>query len=152
MHYSPPDSSVHGISQRRLPGYSPWNFSGKNTGAGCQFLLQGSSPPRDWTCIRHWQAGCLPLSHLRSCSPLKDCVCSSRRACVQVLFLAVPRMWPKEAIKPSLTHLWHGNPASLAYCIGSLKGLKEIMCVCMKHFINLKVLPCTIPTVLPKPR
>ena len=30
---------------------------GKNTGAGCHFLLQGSSPPRDWTyvsCIVRW--------------------------------------------------------------------------------------------------
>ena len=27
----------------------PWNFPGKNTGAGCCFLLQGSSRPRDRT-------------------------------------------------------------------------------------------------------
>ena len=29
--------------------FSPWNFLGKNTGAGCHFLLQGSSQPRDQT-------------------------------------------------------------------------------------------------------
>ena len=28
----------------------PWDFPGKSTGAGCHFL-QGSSQPRDWTCI-----------------------------------------------------------------------------------------------------
>ena len=27
----------------------PWNSSVKNTGVGCHFLLQGSSPPRDQT-------------------------------------------------------------------------------------------------------
>ena len=45
MDYSPPGSSVHGI------------FSGKNTGVGCHFLLQGSSRPRDQTyvsCIGRW--------------------------------------------------------------------------------------------------
>ena len=29
----------------------PRNFSGKNTGVGCHFLLQGSSRPRNWTRI-----------------------------------------------------------------------------------------------------
>ena len=29
----------------------PWDFSGKNIGLGCHFLLEGSSSPRDWTCI-----------------------------------------------------------------------------------------------------
>ena len=29
----------------------PWDFLGKNTGVGCCFLLQGSSRPRDWTCV-----------------------------------------------------------------------------------------------------
>ena len=34
------------------PGSScPRNFPGKNTGMDCHFLLQGSSQPRDWTCI-----------------------------------------------------------------------------------------------------
>ena len=41
-------------------------FSGKNTGVGCHFLLQGVfsnqvSNPR----LLHWQADSLPLSHLR---------------------------------------------------------------------------------------
>ena len=42
----------------------PWDFPGKNTGAGCHFLLQrifqiqGSNPH-----LLHWQADSLPLSH-----------------------------------------------------------------------------------------
>ena len=32
----------------------PWNSPGKNTGVGSHSLLQGSSPPRDWT-----QVSCL---------------------------------------------------------------------------------------------
>ena len=31
--------------------FSPWGFSGENTGAGCHFLLQGIFPTRDQTCI-----------------------------------------------------------------------------------------------------
>ena len=47
-----PGSSVHG------------DFSGKSTGVGCHFLLQGifldqGSSPR----LPHWQADALPLSH-----------------------------------------------------------------------------------------
>ena len=29
----------------------PWNFPGKNNGVGCHFPLQGSSRPRDGTCV-----------------------------------------------------------------------------------------------------
>ena len=41
-----------------------WNFPGKNTGTGCHFLFQRSSPPRDqiWG-LPHWQADSLPLYH-----------------------------------------------------------------------------------------
>ena len=38
-----------GLQSTRL--LSPWDFLGKNTGMGCHFLLQGSSQPRDWTCV-----------------------------------------------------------------------------------------------------
>ena len=34
-----------------LPGSSPWDFSGKNTGMGCHSLLQGTFPTRDWAFI-----------------------------------------------------------------------------------------------------
>ena len=52
--YSPPGSSC------------PWNFSGKNTGVGCHFLLQGIFPtqgpnPRLLRLL-HWQADSLPLA------------------------------------------------------------------------------------------
>ena len=40
------------------------NFPGKNAGMGCNFLLQGSSWPRDRTkAFIHWQADSLLLSH-----------------------------------------------------------------------------------------
>ena len=35
----------------------PWDFPGKNTGVGCQCLLQGIFPTQDWThisCIGRW--------------------------------------------------------------------------------------------------
>ena len=32
---------------------SSWDSPGKNTGVGCHFFLQGSSQPRDWTCISY---------------------------------------------------------------------------------------------------
>ena len=61
MDCSPPGSSVHGDSL------------GKNTGVGCQFLLQGIFPTQGSNlCLLHWQADFffffffLPLSHLGS--------------------------------------------------------------------------------------
>ena len=47
------------------PGYSLWDFPGKNTGVGCHslpqgiFLTQGLNP-----CLLHWWAGSSQLSHL----------------------------------------------------------------------------------------
>ena len=38
----------HGLEPSRL--LCPWNFSSKNTGEGCHFLLQGPSWPRDQNC------------------------------------------------------------------------------------------------------
>ena len=42
----------------------PWDSPGKNTGVGCDFLLQGSFPTQGlyWGLL-HYQAGSLPLSH-----------------------------------------------------------------------------------------
>jgi len=46
----------------------PWNFPGKNTGAGCHFLLQETFPTQGSNphllCLLHWQADSLPLCHL----------------------------------------------------------------------------------------
>ena len=45
------------------------DFPGKNTGAGCHFLLQGIFPVQGLTpCLLHllhWQVDSLPLYHLR---------------------------------------------------------------------------------------
>ena len=42
----------------------PWDFPGKNTGVGCHFLLQGIFlTQRSNSCLLHWQADSLPLSH-----------------------------------------------------------------------------------------
>ena len=50
--YSPPGSSVHGISP------------GKNTGMGCHFPLQVIFPNQGSnSSLLHWQADSLPLSH-----------------------------------------------------------------------------------------
>ena len=54
MDCSPPGSSVHGDS------------TGKNTGAGCYFFLQGIFRSQESNpyllCLLHWQAGSLPLA------------------------------------------------------------------------------------------
>ena len=42
----------------------PWDFSGKNTGVGCYFLLQGIFLTQGLNpCLLHWQEAFLPLSH-----------------------------------------------------------------------------------------
>ena len=52
------------------PPFCPWNFPGRNTGAGCHFLLQsifliqGLNP--SLLCLLLWQADSLPLCHLGS--------------------------------------------------------------------------------------
>ena len=44
-----------------------WDFPGKNTGVGCRFLLQGTFPTQGPnSCLLHWQADPLPLTHQRS--------------------------------------------------------------------------------------
>ena len=46
----------------------PWGFSFKNTGVGCQALLQGIFPTQESNpgllCLLRWQMGSLPLSPL----------------------------------------------------------------------------------------
>ena len=54
----------HRLQPTRLP--RPWDSPGKNTGVGCQALLQeifptqGSNP--HLLCLLHWQLGSLPLT------------------------------------------------------------------------------------------
>ena len=55
----------HGQQPSRL--FCPWDFQGKNTGAGCHFLLQGIFPTRELNMRLlhplHGQADSLSLSH-----------------------------------------------------------------------------------------
>ena len=48
----------------------PWDSSGKNTGVGCRFLLQGIFQTQGSNmcllCLLYWQADSLPLSDLGS--------------------------------------------------------------------------------------
>ena len=49
----------HGLQPARL--LCPWDFPGKNTAAGCHFLLQGSSQPKDQihaSCTGRWILQC----------------------------------------------------------------------------------------------
>ena len=50
----------HGLLPTRL--LHPWDFSAKNTGVGCHFLLQGIFPDQN-LCLLHWQLDSLPLRH-----------------------------------------------------------------------------------------
>ena len=53
----------HGLQPTRL--LCPWDFPGKNTRVGCDFLLQGTFLTLvSNTCFLHWQEDSLPLSHL----------------------------------------------------------------------------------------
>ena len=54
MDYSPPGSSADGIFQARVLKWVAISFS------------RGSSWPNDQTCLLHWQADSLPLSHQRN--------------------------------------------------------------------------------------
>ena len=52
----------HGLSPTRL--LCPWDFSGKNTGVGCHFLLQRIFPTQGLNLrLLLWQVDSLPLSH-----------------------------------------------------------------------------------------
>ena len=57
-----------GLEPARL--LCPWDSPGKNTGVDCHSLLQGIFPTQGLKshllCLRHWQAGSLPLRHLES--------------------------------------------------------------------------------------
>ena len=47
----------------------PWNFTGKNTGVCCRFLLQGIFPSQGSNPhLLHWQVNSLPLSHREAIS------------------------------------------------------------------------------------
>ena len=98
----------HGLQAFRL--LCPWNFPGKNTRAGCHFLLQGIFPPQGSNpcllSLLYWQAGSLPLCYLGSPFPL--------------LGLGTPKGFPGSCQPVSVrnllhqdTHEWHLLPAVL---------------------------------------
>ena len=53
----------HGPWPARL--LRPWDFPGKNTGVGCHFLLQGSSPSGDQTRVSCIAGGFFPICTTR---------------------------------------------------------------------------------------
>ena len=56
-----------------------WDFSGKNIGVGCRFILQGIFPTQGSNpCLLLWQVDSLPLSHLESpiSEIILDLICS----------------------------------------------------------------------------
>ena len=58
--------ATHGLQPTRL--FCPWNFPGKNTGVGCQFLFQWILPTQGSNThllyVLPWQVNSLPLRHL----------------------------------------------------------------------------------------
>ena len=52
----------HGLQLTRF--HCPWDFSGKDTGVGCHFLLQGIFPTQRLNpCLLYWQVDSLPVSY-----------------------------------------------------------------------------------------
>ena len=81
-----------------LPGSSvPWDFPGKNTGVGCNFLLQGIFPTQGSNLyLLHWQADSLSLSHQGS----HICVCVCTHTHTQEYYSAIK----KNEILPFVEH------------------------------------------------
>ena len=84
---SPQPSEETGVATRVLSVcllflLSPWDFLGRNTGAGCHFLLQGIFPTQGLnleTCVScmslHWRVDYLPLHH-------PECLVATGRGCL----------------------------------------------------------------------
>jgi len=84
----------------------PWNFSGKNTGVGCHFLLQGIFPTQESNPhLLHWQLDSLPLSHQGS--PFKVIEISK-------IFLCAGRVWWISGLRKS-------NVNTMQSCWGRLE-------------------------------
>ena len=60
----PMDCRAH-LVEPTVGSSCPWKFSGKNTGVGCHFLLQGIILSQELNlCLLHWQVDSLSLGHL----------------------------------------------------------------------------------------
>ena len=89
MDCSPPGSSVHGISQARIPEWVAISFSG------------GFSWPRDGNWVSSWQADSLLLNHLGS--PLKGAPGTQMNPVLMGLsVLSLPLLTPSP-LKPSIS-------------------------------------------------
>ena len=61
---------------------SPWDFTGKNIGVDCHFLLEGIFPTQGLNqhllCLLNWQAGSLPLAPPGAGQLLEELIKSQR--------------------------------------------------------------------------
>ena len=64
-----------------LSGFSPWNFSDKNTGAVCHLFLQGIFPIRDWSHV-----SCISRQILYRWATREACLC---RGIYALVFMCV---------------------------------------------------------------
>ena len=80
----------HGLYPTRL--LCPWDFPGKNTGVGNNFLLQGIFPTQGLNLHPlHWEADTLPLSYQGS--PVGDLLPCNSRILIFKSFLFWLAMW-----------------------------------------------------------
>ena len=104
----------------------PWDSPGKNNGVGFQASLQGSSQPRDWTCVfniscigrwvlyhkHHWEAQWLPLRKVNYKISQKVVSNAREKNCTQ--------MWKFINIS------WHENQA-ISFFLGKYVYFKKSM-------------------------
>ena len=83
-----------------LPGSSPWDFLGKNTGMGSHFLLQGSSWPRDLT-----QVSCISSKFFTTELPGKPHTVVTARRYFNYFQEICPISW--FFLRKKLQNLWH---------------------------------------------
>ena len=83
------------VTPWRSPRLCPWNYPGKNTGVRCDFLLQGSSSPRDQTCVSC--ISCISRQILQHLSPLGSPERKQHCLIIQVLF----RLWADKGWRQS---------------------------------------------------
>ena len=109
----------------------PWNFSGKNTGAGCHFLLQeifliqGSHP--HLLSLLHWQADSVPLSYLEIPGELRGlCKCGGK------------------SLQGTLSSVSSEGPLRLSVCLWPDPG--HLLCL---HHSCAQLCPRSCPAGLP---
>ena len=105
----------HGLYPTRL--FRPWNFSGKSTGVGCQFLLQGIFPTQGLNPgLPHCRQTLYPLSHQGS----PGCLVGSLNLWTPVLQFWEVFFFPLFSDFPSFLPSPLPSPFSLYHCDSSL--------------------------------